>query len=167
MLLTEAFRIRGTSPASWSLLWRRVKHRNRDCERTEKLSDRAKCQWRCKASAGTRREPNFMSGYQQWTTTRTRRRRDRQASQVEGRWLNVNSKAEAIVGKERWVEAGDNCFPRCWDFNRRRGRTDGSCPMCWLFFLFFFFSFFFVIMRYLFLGTKSLMQCEQGGKTNL
>jgi len=32
---------------------------------------------------------------------------------------------------------------------------------------FFFFSFIFVIMCYLFLGTKSLMQREQGGKTNL
>jgi len=138
MLLTESFPIIGSSPASWSLLWPRVKHGNRDRERSEKLSNRAKCQGRCKASAGSECEPNFMSGCQQWTTTRTRRRGDSQASEVEGRWLNVSSKVEAIVGKERWVEAGDDCFPRCWDFNRRRGRRDGSCPICWLFFLFFF-----------------------------
>jgi len=43
MLLTEAFPIRGTSPASRGLLRPRVRHRNADRERSEKLSDRAKC----------------------------------------------------------------------------------------------------------------------------
>jgi len=43
MLLTEAFPIRGTSPASRGLLRRRVRHHNADRERSEKLSDRAKC----------------------------------------------------------------------------------------------------------------------------
>ena len=43
MLLTEAFPIRGTSPASRGLLRPRVRHRAADSERSEKLSDRAKC----------------------------------------------------------------------------------------------------------------------------
>jgi len=43
MLLTEAFPIRGISPASRGLLRPRVRHRNADRERSEKLSDRAKC----------------------------------------------------------------------------------------------------------------------------
>jgi len=43
MLLTEAFPIRGTSPASRGLLRPRVGHRNADCEPSEKLSDHAKC----------------------------------------------------------------------------------------------------------------------------
>jgi len=43
MLLTAAFPIRGTSPASRGLLRPRVRHRNADGERSEKLSDRAKC----------------------------------------------------------------------------------------------------------------------------
>jgi len=43
MLLTEAFPTRSTSPASRGLLRPRVRHRNADRERSEKLSDRAKC----------------------------------------------------------------------------------------------------------------------------
>jgi len=43
MLLTVAFPIRGTSPASRGLLRLRVRHCNADRERSEKLSDRAKC----------------------------------------------------------------------------------------------------------------------------
>jgi len=43
MLLTVAFPIRGTSPASRDLLRPRVRHRNTDPERREKLSDLAKC----------------------------------------------------------------------------------------------------------------------------
>ena len=43
MLLTVAFPIGGTSPASRGLLRPRVRHRNTDLERTEKLSDSAKC----------------------------------------------------------------------------------------------------------------------------
>jgi len=43
MLLTEAFPIRGTGPASRGLLRPRVRHRNADPERSEKLSNRAKC----------------------------------------------------------------------------------------------------------------------------
>jgi len=42
MLLTEAFPIRGTSPASLGLLRPRVRHRKADCERSEKLSNCAK-----------------------------------------------------------------------------------------------------------------------------
>jgi len=43
MLLTEAFPIRGTSPASRGLLRPRVQHRDADSERSEMLSARAKC----------------------------------------------------------------------------------------------------------------------------
>ena len=43
MLPTEAFPIRGTSPTSRGLLRPRVRHRNADRERSEKLSDCAKC----------------------------------------------------------------------------------------------------------------------------
>ena len=43
MLLTEAFPIRGPSPASRGLLRPRVQHRNAERERSEKLSDPAKC----------------------------------------------------------------------------------------------------------------------------
>ena len=43
MLLTEAFPIRGTSPASRGLLRPGVRHRNADRDRSEKRSDRAKC----------------------------------------------------------------------------------------------------------------------------
>jgi len=43
MLQTEAFPIRGTSPATRGLLQPRVRHRDADRERSEKLSDRAKC----------------------------------------------------------------------------------------------------------------------------
>jgi len=43
MLLTEAFPIRGTSPASRGLLRPRVRHRDAHSERSEKLADRAKC----------------------------------------------------------------------------------------------------------------------------
>ena len=43
MLLTEAFPIRGTSPASRGLLRPRAKHHDADRERSEKLSARAKC----------------------------------------------------------------------------------------------------------------------------
>jgi len=42
MLLTEAFPIRGTSPASRGLLRPRVRHGNADRKRSEKLSDLAK-----------------------------------------------------------------------------------------------------------------------------
>jgi len=42
-LLTEAFPIRGTSPASRGLLRPRVRHRNADREQREKLSYSAKC----------------------------------------------------------------------------------------------------------------------------
>jgi len=43
MLLTEAFPIRGTKPASQGLLGPRVQPRNANRERTEKLPDHAKC----------------------------------------------------------------------------------------------------------------------------
>jgi len=43
MLLTKAFPIRGTSPASRGLLRPRVRHRNTHRERSEDLSHRAKC----------------------------------------------------------------------------------------------------------------------------
>ena len=43
MLLTEAFPMRGASPASRGLLRLRVPHDNTDCERREKLSNCAKC----------------------------------------------------------------------------------------------------------------------------
>jgi len=43
MLLTKAFPTRGTSPASRGLLRPRERHCNADRERSEKLSDRAKC----------------------------------------------------------------------------------------------------------------------------
>jgi len=35
------------------------------------------------------------------------------ASGEEGRWLNVNSYAVAIVGEERWVGESDDDFPWC------------------------------------------------------
>jgi len=43
MLLTEAFPIRGTSPASQDLPRPRVRYRKADREQSEKLSDGAKC----------------------------------------------------------------------------------------------------------------------------
>ena len=42
MLQTEAFSIRGTSPASRDIFRPRVRHRNAHCQRSEKLSDHAK-----------------------------------------------------------------------------------------------------------------------------
>jgi len=53
MLLTEAFPIRGTCPAEPKSYFDRESGRHiADRERSEKLSDRAKCQARCKARAG-------------------------------------------------------------------------------------------------------------------
>jgi len=43
LLLTEAFPIRGPSPASRGLLRPRVRHLDAHRERSEKLSTRAKC----------------------------------------------------------------------------------------------------------------------------
>jgi len=60
-----------------------------------------------------------------------------------------------MMGEERSVGEGDDDFPWCRDFNRRRWRGDGSWSYLFVVFCFFFV---FVIMRYLFLGTKSLMQ---------
>ena len=53
MLLTEAFPIRDTSPAEPKPYFYRESGRHiTDLERYEKLSDHAKCDARCKASAG-------------------------------------------------------------------------------------------------------------------